>query len=210
MQNGIKVMKDINTMNQEITQKPHIKPIFSDFFGSLWEESWSYIKTVVDVAREPVLILDKNLSVLAANEFFCDTFKVKPRDAEGKVIYKLGDGQWDILSLRKLLEEILPVNNFVKGFEVTHDFPIIGRKVMILNARKIYIKEDAASGLYPSIILLAIEDVTDMVGVAEMLARHTNQFEAEKKEQTEKLNVRIKELEEEINDLREKSLVKTV
>lgn len=181
------------------------KPIKENFFDYLWGESCAYIKTVVDVVREPVLILDKNLHVLAANDSFYQTFQVKPKDTENQVVYELGNGQWDIPDLRKLLEDVLPKNTFFNGFEVTHDFPSIGRKVMILNARQIYIKEDATSGLFPSIILLAMEDVTDMMGVAEMLARHTNQFEAEIAERTGKLETQIKELEDKINKLKKNS-----
>src|SRR6185436_14185825 len=178
------------------------KSATSDFFERLWEESWTYIKTVVDVVREPVLILDKNLCIIAANDSFCEVFKVRRKDTENEIIYELGNGQWNIPSLRKLLEDILPKNTFFKGFEVAHDFPVIGRKVMILNARRIYIKEDATAGHFPSIILLAMEDVTEMMGVAEMLARHTNQFEAEMADRTGKMEIRIKELETEISKIK--------
>ena len=142
----------------------------NDYIGRLWEESWTYIKTVVDVVREPVLILDKDLRVMAANESFYRTFQVEPKDTEGKIVYELGNGQWNIPALRKLLEDILPKNTFFKGFDVAHEFPFIGRKVMILNARQIHPKEDATKGLFPPIILLAIEDVTEMMVVAETLA----------------------------------------
>lgn len=99
-----------------------------DFFGRLWEESWIYIKTVVDVVREPVLILDKNLCVLAANETFYKTFQVNKKETENTLVYKLGNGQWDIPELKSLLEDILPGNTFFNGFEVTHSFPNIGKK----------------------------------------------------------------------------------
>src|SRR3989339_1605526 len=160
------------------------KPIGTDFFERLWEESWIYIKTVVDVVREPILILDKDLRVMAANEPFYRTFQVELKDTEGKIIYDLGNGQWDIPALRKLLEDILPKNTFFKGFEVAHDFPLIGHKIMILNARQIHFKENLA---FQPIILLAMEDITEMMAVADMLALHTNQFEKETAERTEKL-----------------------
>ena len=182
--------------------KQNLNHIGPDFFNRLWDESWTYIKTVVDVVREPVLILDKDLRVLAANESFYKTFQVEKKDTENKVVYELGNGQWNISNLRKLLEDILPQRAFFKGFEVTHDFPLIGRKVMILNARQIYFKKDTASELFPPIILLAMEDVTDMMGVAEMLARHTNQFEAKMAERTGALEINIRELEKEISELR--------
>lgn len=175
------------------------------FFERLLEEGWAYIRTVVDVVREPILILDKDFIVMAANEAFYRTFQVEPGDTEKKIVYELGNGQWDIPSLRKLLEDVLPKNTFFKGFEVAHEFPHIGRKVMILNARQIYFKEDnTASEVFPSIILLAIEDVTDMMAVAETLAGHVKKFEAKLMERTQKLEVHIGKLEEEINGLKKK------
>jgi PAS domain-containing protein len=149
----------------------------TDFFERLWEESWVYIKTVVDVMREPILILDKDFRVMAANGPFYQTFQVEPSDTEGNVVYELGDGQWNIPALKKLLESILPKNSFFKGFEVTHDFPSIGRKVMILNARQIHFKGGAKPKKFPHIILLAMEDVTEIMTVAERLAGHSNEME---------------------------------
>lgn len=192
-------------MEIEKTKEEESKIVIGDeFFGRLWEESWTYIKTVVDVVREPVLILDKDLCVMAANESFYGTFQVEHSATENKVVYELGNGQWNIPQLRKLLEDILPKNTFFKGFEVTHEFPTIGRKVMILNARRIYREDDKGNSLCPPIILLAIEDVTEMMGVAEMLALHTNQFELKMAERTERMEIHIKELEKEIVGLKNK------
>ena len=188
-------MKTITTSK---STKDNIGP---DFFERLWEESWTYIKTVVDVVREPVLILDKDLCVMAANEAFYFMFHVDAKETEKKVVYELGNGQWNIPLLKKLLEDILPKDTFFKGFEVTHDFPQIGKKVMILNARRIY-RNDKGSQICPPIILLAIEDVTEMMGVADMLAMHTNQFEIKIAERTELLDTHVKELEREINELK--------
>lgn len=176
--------------------------IGEDFFEKLWEESWTYIRTVVDVVREPVLILDKDLRVMAANESFYRKFQVELKDTEGRVVYELGNGQWDIPALRKLLEDILPKNTFFKGFEVDHEFQFIGHKIMILNAREIHSKNVMAKGSFPPIILLAMEDITDMMSVAEMLANHTNQFEAQMAERTEKLEMHIKKLQKEIGSLK--------
>jgi nitrogen-specific signal transduction histidine kinase len=167
-----------------------------DFFDSLWEESWTYIKTVVDIVREPVLILDKDLHVMVANDSFYRTFQVEAKDTEHKLVYDLGDGQWNIPALRKLLDEILPKNTFFRGFEVIHEFPAIGRKVMILNARQIHSKQ------LPPIILLAMEDVTEMMAVAETLAGHANAAELRFAEKTQKLEIHIEKLEGEINDLK--------
>lgn len=173
----------------------------SEFAERLWAESWTYIRTIVDTVREPFLILDKDLCVMAANESFYSTFQVEEKDTENKLVYKLGNGQWDIPSLRNLLEDILPKNTFFKGFEVTHDFPHIGRKVIILNARRIY-RESSNLSIFPPIILLAMEDVTDMMDVAEMLARHTTEFEKKMSKNTEDLTLQVRELEKEINELK--------
>src|SRR6185503_1214329 len=74
----------------------------------LWEFAWTYIKTVVDTLREPFLILDSNLKVLSANRTFYLFFKVTQKETEGKLVYNLGDGQWNIPKLKILLEDILP------------------------------------------------------------------------------------------------------
>lgn len=191
--------------NDKKDLEPELKPISVDFFERLWEKSWTYIKTVVDVVREPVLILDEKFCVLAANEPFYRMFQVEEKDTENRLVYELGNGQWDIPALRKLLENILPKNTFFRGFEVTHDFPLIGRKVMILNARQIYFREDIISGPVPHIIMLAMEDITEMMDVAEMLARHTTEFQAAIVERTGKLESHIQELENQIEGLKNRS-----
>lgn len=193
---------NMNTINKNTDRT--MSPDNADFAELLWEKSWTYIKTVVDVVREPVLILDKDLRVMAANESFYRMFQVEHKDTEKRVVYELGNGQWDIPALRKLLEDILPKNTFFKGFEVDHAFPFIGRKVMILNAREIHFKEDSPSKDFPPIILLAIEDITDMMVVAETLASHAKQTEARLTERTRKLEVLIKSLEKEIKSLKKK------
>lgn len=168
----------------------------SDFFKHFWGESWTYIKTVVDVVREPVLILDKDLKVIAANESFYQMFKVKPKETEKKLIYDLGNGQWDIPSLRILLEDILPKESFFKGYEVVHTFPKIGDKTMILNARHIHFTDEASQKSFPPIIMLALEDVTEIMAIASTLARHTNQIEKALVVKTKKMETQIKRLEE--------------
>ena len=181
-----------------------IKPLGAKLIEHLWEKSWTYIKTVVDVVREPILILDKDLRIMTANDSFYRTFQVEKKDTESKIVYELGNGQWDIPALKKLLEDILPKNTFFKGFEVIHEFPFIGRKVMILNARQIHFKEDTTLETFPSIILLAMEDVTEIMLVADTLASHANHVEKRLKEQTHKLEINIVKLKKEINELKKK------
>ncbi|MFC1821589.1 sigma-54 interaction domain-containing protein [Thermodesulfobacteriota bacterium] len=106
--------------------------------------------------REPLVVLDSDLNVLKANHSFYRTFKVKPEETEGILIYDLGNRQWDIPKLRELLEEILPQNSTFNDFEVEHSFETIGRKIMHLNARRIYRESEQTQ-----MVLLAIEDVTE-------------------------------------------------
>jgi hypothetical protein len=170
----------------------------------MWEDSWTYIKTVVDVVREPVFILDKNLCVLAANDSFYRTFQVEINETENTLVYKLGNGQWDIPDLRRLLEDILPKNTFFKGFKVTHEFPFIGRKIMILNARQIHYRGDKTSEAAPPIILLAMEDVTEMMGVAESVADHIGDMEKKFTKQNESTLATIKKMQAAIEELKGK------
>jgi len=106
--------------------------------------------------REPLVVLDSDLKVVKANRSFYQTFNVKPDETEGTLIYDLGNRQWNIPKLKDLLENILPQNSIFNDFEVEHQFETIGRKIMLLNARRIYSDEKQIQ-----LILLAIEDVTE-------------------------------------------------
>ena len=192
------------TTKKLIDKKRNKETFGGDYFERLWEQSWTYIKTVVDVVHEPILILDKNFRIMAANEPFYRTFEVESKTTEGKIMYDLGNGQWDIPELRELLESILPQNTFFKGFQVSHDFPKIGRKTMILNARQIYTQTQTSTDLFPSIILLAMEDVTEMMAIAETLATHTNRLEGKLTDRTKKLESHIEKLEKKINKIKKR------
>jgi PAS domain-containing protein len=176
----------------------------AEFIKKVWEESWTYIRTVVDIVHEPILILDKDLRIIAANDCFYQKFNVGPKETEGKIIYDLGNGQWDIPALRKLLEDILPEQTFFKGFEVDHNFPSVGRKVMILNARQTHFKQDAATQHFPPTIFLAMDDVTDMMDVAHTLAGHAKQFETRLTERTERMETHINLLLTELAELKKR------
>jgi PAS domain S-box-containing protein len=108
---------------------------------------------IIATIREPMLVLDEDLRVVLANRSFYKTFKVKPEETEGQRLIDLGNRQWNVPQLRKLLKEILPKKTTVEHFEVTHDFPEIGPKTILLNARQV---RDRGSRF----ILLAMEDVT--------------------------------------------------
>ena len=111
---------------------------------------------ILGSVREPLVVLDSDLKVVKANHSFYQTFNVKPDETEGILIYDLGNRQWDIPKLRELLEDILPQNSMFNDFEVEHNFETVGRKIMHLNARRIYREVNQTQ-----LILLAIEDVTD-------------------------------------------------
>ncbi|MDB5337151.1 MAG: Aerobic respiration control sensor protein ArcB [Planctomycetaceae bacterium] len=114
----------------------------------------TYAQNIVDTVREPLLILDATLRVRSANRAFYQTFHVSPAETEGRLIYELGNGQWDIPDLRTLLEDIVPKSSVFADFELEHTFPAIGRRVMLLNARKLQ------AGHHGELLVLAMEDVT--------------------------------------------------
>jgi chemotaxis protein methyltransferase CheR len=111
---------------------------------------------IVDTVREPVLVLDEKLRVIVASRSFYSAFKVSPEDTQGRLLYALGDGQWDIPKLRVLLENIIPEHGVMEGYEVEHEFPDLGQRTMCLNARQVFYKGGANRT-----ILLGIEDITE-------------------------------------------------
>jgi PAS domain S-box-containing protein len=113
-------------------------------------------QAIVDTIREPLLVLDKELRVVAASRSFCVTFKVAKENIQGRRVYALGDGEWDIPELRSLLEKILPRHTAMEAYEVAQDVPGIGRRTLLLNAREVVNQKNARK-----LILLAIEDVTE-------------------------------------------------
>ena len=113
-------------------------------------------RDLVETLREGLLVLDSDLTIRFANRSFCDTFAVAPEDAVGRKLYELGNGQWDIPELRSALETIISGGKSIEAFEVDRFFPSIGRRAMVLNARKVY-----RPGNKVQQILLAIDDVTE-------------------------------------------------
>jgi len=115
----------------------------------------SLMKSIVATIRDPLLVLDGALRVQAASRSFYQTFHVSRGDTEGRPLSRLGNGEWDIPELRALLEDILPKAGAFENLEVTKDFPVLGRRTMLLNARKLWREENPAG-----LILLAIEDIS--------------------------------------------------
>ena len=125
----------------------------------------AYGDDIIATLREPFLVLDHDLRVKTANRSFYDSFHVSKEETENRLVYDLGNGQWDIPALRKLLDEVLSRNQSVHDFEVEHSFPTLGRKTMLLNARPF-----PPDSKHPELILLAVYDVSAVRERADELA----------------------------------------
>ncbi len=111
---------------------------------------------LVETIREGILVLTPDLTIRFANHSFCHMFAVAPEHTAGRKLYEIGNGEWDIPKLRTLLETIISGQKTIEAFEVEHFFPSIGRRIMLLNARKVYRPGDKTQR-----VLLAIEDITE-------------------------------------------------
>jgi PAS domain S-box-containing protein len=127
------------------------------------QDALEYTKSIINTVREPLIILYEDLRVALANRSFYQAFKVKPGETEGQRIYDLGNRQWDIPKLRELLEDILPKTTSFDNFEVEHDFPDIGKRIMLLNACRIYLEANRTK-----LIILTIEDITERKKIEEL------------------------------------------
>jgi two-component system CheB/CheR fusion protein len=119
-----------------------------------------YAEAIVGTIRQPVVILTPDLRVKTANRAFYKLFGVSAKETENEFIYDLGNRQWDIPKLRRLLDDVLSLNTQVVDFEVSHIFPGIGHRTMMVNATRL-VEKDLQSQ-QSQLILLAIEDVTDL------------------------------------------------
>jgi chemotaxis protein methyltransferase CheR len=114
---------------------------------------------IVDTVREPLVVLDRDLRVVAASRSFYRAFGAAADDTQGRLFYELANGQWDIPALRKLLEEVISEERPIEEYEIDHDFASVGRRTLLLNARPVFDEANPNSAL-----LLAIEDVTQRRG----------------------------------------------
>jgi signal transduction histidine kinase len=154
-----------------------------------------YAENIVETVREPLVVLSSNLKILTANHSYYETFKVTPEATIGNYIYDVGNRQWDIPKLRVLFEDILPSNTAFNGYEVEHDFPGIGRKVILLNARQI-----SRKNIGSHIILLAMEDITIRKQAELALQKDNDELERRVHERTEELALSIVNLKGEIEE----------
>ena len=152
--------EELTTTNQELQTR-----------NDLLNEAYGYSEAVFATIHEPMLVLDKNLRVKSANKTFYKIFNVKEEDTEGVLLYDLGNKQWNIPRLRELLEDLLPKNTHFHDFEITHNFPLIGEKTMMLNARRIIQKIN-----HEELILLAISDITEQATARKKIEESDKRF----------------------------------
>ena len=154
-----------------MNDKKKNKELFKD-----QQDARTYAESIINTVREPLISLDQDLRVVSVSRSFYNVFKVKPEETVGQLIYDLGNKQWNIPKLRELLETILPQKTTFDNYEVEHDFAVIGRRIMLLNARQIELvlgKE--------RVILLAIEDITDRREIEKGLEKTRKELEVIKK-----------------------------
>ncbi|MFV8337031.1 CheR family methyltransferase [Flavobacterium sp. RSP29] len=158
--------EEFQTLNEELeTSKEEIEATNEELISTNQElqmrhdlliESHEYSEAIIATIHEPMLILNENFHVISANKSFYKKFLVDKEETEGKLLFDLGDKQWNIPKLREELNEIISKNNSFENFEVTHTFSAIGEKIMLLNAHLIIQKTNKEQ-----LVLLAIEDITD-------------------------------------------------
>ncbi|HEY9220819.1 MAG TPA: CheR family methyltransferase [Lutibacter sp.] len=159
--------EELQSLNEELeTSKEEIESTNEELITSnqellarnqMVEELYTYNEAILSTIHEPMLVLDKDIRIKSANKAFYKTFHVTEAESLGESLYKLGNNQWNIPRLRELLEEIIPKNNTFYNFEVAHEFPDIGHKIMLLNAHRI-IKQSNNQEL----IVLTIVDYTEV------------------------------------------------
>ncbi len=149
---------------EDVTERRHAEEEVAKAAADL-KAIETYSQNIVDTVREPLLMLDTTLRVHSANRAFYQTFQVSAEETEHHLIYELGNGQWDIPDLRRLLEDVVPKSSVFNDFELEHTFPVIGRRVMLLNARQL------KAGNHGELLVLAMEDVTERRRAEEEVAK---------------------------------------
>lgn len=143
------------------------------------QDALKYAENIIATLREPLLVLDRDLRIKTANRAFYQHFHASREEIEGRLFHELGDGRWDIPALRKLLEEVLPHKQAFQDFEAEFDFPGVGRRALLLNARRFEPLDSR-----PELILLAFEDITERrhseISLRTSEARYRRLFETAK------------------------------
>lgn len=192
--------EEIESTNEELTTTIQELQVRND----LLNESYDYSKAIISTLHDPLIVLDKALRVKTANPSFYKKFEVSVGHTEGMLLYDLGNKQWDIPELRMLLEDIIPKQTFFNDFEVHHNFPGIGHKILKLNASRLVQKSHGEE-----LILLSIRDVTEAV---RMRLKETEFLEKEfeaSKNYSSKLELAVKDRTKELKDTN-KSLAENI
>lgn len=201
----ISTNEEFQTLNEELeTSKEEIEATNEELIISNQElkthnellgESYNYSQTIIETLHEPMLILDSDMNVKSANTSFYKKFLVTKQETEGMPLFKLGKRQWDIPKLHEMLNDVLSKNSHFENFEVTHVFPGIGEKVMLLNANRIIQKTHREK-----LILLAIEDITELAHYymkeKELLKKDISIHEADKIKLENAVTHRTRQLKE--------------
>jgi two-component system, chemotaxis family, CheB/CheR fusion protein len=209
--------EEYQTLNEELeTSKEEIEATNEELISTnqelqmrndLLQESYNYSQTIIDTMHEPMLILTDKLRIKSASKSFYKKFQTRKEDTEEKSLFDLGHGQWKIPALRRLLDDVREKNRDFDNFEVTHMFPGIGERTMLLNARKI-----VQINHKEQLILLAINDITERSRLyrkekeilhKDLLLQKEDKIELEKavKRRTRQLEQKNKELENANKDL---------
>lgn len=173
--------EELQSMNEELeTSKEEVESTNEELMTINTElqvrneqlaESYEYAEALLDTIREAVIVLGKDLRVKMANKAFYHNFKVSQHDTEGHTLFELGNGQWDVLKLRQLLDEVIYKDASFSGLEIEHNFPSIGEKTMLVNARMVVQQIHQQE-----VILLAIEDITEHKRAQKIMAERETWF----------------------------------
>jgi two-component system CheB/CheR fusion protein len=161
--------EELATTNDELRSRNRELSNFNEALA----DARDYADLIIETVRDPLLVLDRDLRVMRANQAFYDIFKTGPQSTEQCRIYDLDDRQWDIPALRSALSAILSHDQSFRDFEVTHTFPRVGNKSLLLNARRL-----APNKQRPEMILLAMEDLTERKAATEALRHSESRFRA--------------------------------
>jgi two-component system CheB/CheR fusion protein len=195
--------EEFQTLNEELeTSKEEIEATNEELISTnqelqmrndLLTESYRYSEAIIATVHEPMLILDRNFHIKSANRAFYKKFQVNHPETEGASLFELGNKQWEIPELRHLLDDLLANNIDFKNLEVTHSFPAIGERIMLLNAHRIVQKTHNEQ-----LILLAIEDITERTlhyqKEKELLRRDIRSHEIKKAELEKAVEKRTRQL----------------
>ncbi len=154
---GLFVLSTIIDISERLQQAETLRQAHVSLaLNEALQESCDYAEAIIETAPTPLVVLDGSLRVMKANRAFYECFETRVEETEGKLIYELGDRQWDIAALCKLLEEILLSSGQFRNYAVRHAFPALGERIMLLSARRL-----AGGKSRPEMILLSIDDATE-------------------------------------------------